>query len=52
MDLCGGSIAIDPKGTVIAEAGTKEEQLTFEIDPAYAAEWRKDFPVLGDIRLI
>lgn len=52
MDLCGSSIAIDPKGEVIAQAGSEEEQLTFEIDPAFAAEWRKDFPALGDIRLI
>ncbi|HNJ34392.1 MAG TPA: nitrilase-related carbon-nitrogen hydrolase [Leptospiraceae bacterium] len=52
MNLCGSSIAIDPKGEVIAQAGSEEEQLTFEIDPAFAAEWRKDFPALGDIRLI
>lgn len=50
--LGGHSTVISPTGEVIARAGTAEEVLYVEIDPAEAGRWRNDFPVLKDIRLI
>jgi len=42
---------VDPRGAVVAQAGTAEEVLIVEIDPDAAATWRDQFPVLFDIRL-
>src|SRR5690606_2574230 len=48
----GGASAVgDPWGTVLAEAGTGEEVLSVEIDPAQVDKARTDCPVLGDRRL-
>ena len=44
----GGSIVVDPMGEVIAEAGTGEEVLTADIDPATVAEVRDRLPFLAD----
>ncbi len=52
MDLCGQSAAFDPRGELIAEAGLTETDLAFQIDAKAASDWRAEFPVLRDIRLI
>ena len=52
IELGGRSVVVDPKGVVVAQAGTAEEVLYVEIDPTEAGRWRSDFPVLKDIRLI
>jgi len=50
--LMGGrSVVVDPRGTVVAEAGDDEEILYAEVDPTAAREWRQAFPVLADRRL-
>jgi predicted amidohydrolase len=50
--LMGGrSVVIDPRGTVVAEAGDEEEILYAEVDPAAVREWRQAFPALTDRRL-
>ncbi len=50
--LMGGrSAVIDPRGTVVAEAGDDEEILYAEVDPAAVREWRLAFPVLADRRM-
>ncbi len=49
--LGGHSTVVNPKGEVVARAGTDEEVLYVDIDPAEATRWRADFPVLKDIRL-
>lgn len=46
--LAGHSIAVDPWGAVLAEAGPDEQVLTVDIDPALVAKTRADFPVLRD----
>jgi predicted amidohydrolase len=47
--LMGGrSIVVDPRGTVVAEAGSAEEILYAEVDPEVARTWRRSFPVLAD----
>lgn len=47
----GHSAVIAPTGEVLAEAGTGEEVLSVEIDPAQVEELRASFPVLADRRL-
>ncbi|MBU6278754.1 MAG: carbon-nitrogen family hydrolase [Actinomycetales bacterium] len=51
IDLGGHSCVIDPRGTVVAKAGTRPEILVANIDPAESLRWRETFPVLDDIRL-
>ena len=47
----GGSIVVDPWGTVLAEAGTDEEVLVVDIDLDVVARTRSSFPILADRRL-
>ena len=50
--LMGGrSIVVDPRGTVVAEAGVDEEILYADVDVDLVREWRRAFPVLADRRL-
>ena len=51
VEMGGHSVVVDPRGTVVAQAGTAEEILYAEIDPAAPREWRQAFPVLADRRL-
>ncbi|MEV6259441.1 carbon-nitrogen family hydrolase [Streptomyces sp. NPDC051784] len=51
VEQAGRSIAVDPWGEVLAEAGAGEEVLTVEYDPAKAATTREQFPALKDRRL-
>ena len=44
-------MVVDPRGTVVAQAGVAQEVLVVEIDPSAPNEWREQFPVLKDIRL-
>lgn len=47
--LMGGrSIVVDPRGTVVAEAGSAEEILYADVDPEVVRTWRRSFPVLAD----
>lgn len=50
-EMGGGSLVVDPWGTVLAEAGTGEEVLVVDIEPATVAGVRESFPVLADRRL-
>jgi predicted amidohydrolase len=44
----GHSLAVDPWGRIVAEAGEGEELLTVEIDPSLAGRARREFPALAD----
>ncbi len=44
----GHSLVVDPWGEVLAEAGSGEEVLTVEFDPAEVARTRERFPALRD----
>lgn len=50
-EMGGHSAVIDPRGEVLAEAGTGQEVLSVEIDPSLVADFREQFPVLADRRL-
>jgi predicted amidohydrolase len=47
----GGSIAVDPRGEVLAEALNVSTVLSVEIDPDEVAAWRRKFPAWRDIRM-
>ncbi|MFC8716520.1 carbon-nitrogen family hydrolase [Kitasatospora sp. NPDC057198] len=48
VEQAGRSIAVDPWGRVLAEAGPDEQVLTVDFDPAEVAKCRADFPVHRD----
>lgn len=48
----GGSVVVDPKGAVVAEAGEEETVLSVDLDLAGLRAWRAEFPALRDVRLM
>lgn len=50
-EMGGHSQVVAPSGEVLAEAGSDEEVLVVDIDPADVATAREKFPVLDDRRL-
>ncbi|MEE9594598.1 MAG: carbon-nitrogen family hydrolase [Candidatus Hydrothermarchaeales archaeon] len=48
----GSSQVIDPRGNILAKAGSREEFLTVDIDLAMIDKIRSDFPVLKDVKKI
>ena len=46
--LGGHSMVVDPKGEIVAEAGTNEEILIAQVDPQAAVAWRRSFPIQRD----
>lgn len=50
-EMGGRSQVVGPTGEVLAEAGTAEEVLSVELEPADVAAARRAFPVLADRRL-
>jgi len=51
LNYAGGSMAIGPKGEILAEADDTEQVLSAEIDPQGVRNWRSQFPAWRDIRL-
>jgi predicted amidohydrolase len=51
VPMGGGSIVVDPWGSVLAEAGTGEEVLVVDVDRDLVGRTRASFPVLADRRL-
>ena len=52
LDYAGASLAIGPKGDVLAEAGEDECVLSVEVDLAALRAWRAEFPAWRDHRLL
>ncbi|MBL0928035.1 MAG: carbon-nitrogen family hydrolase [Phycisphaerales bacterium] len=52
LEYPGGSLAVGPRGDVLAEAGPGERVLSVEIDAAEPRRWREKFPALRDRRPI
>jgi len=50
FDYAGGSVMFDPHGRKLAQAGSRESLLSAKLDPKLPSQWRKEFPVLNDIR--
>lgn len=48
LRYAGGSIAIDAKGQILAEAKDEEAVLSVEIDSGAVREWRQTFPAWRD----
>jgi omega-amidase len=48
----GGSIAIDPRGTILGQLGDQPGVLSVEIDPSVVRASRKSFPAWKDHRLL
>lgn len=51
VEMGGGSLVVDPWGSVLAEAGTGEEVLVADLDLDVVRAARESFPVLADRRL-
>jgi predicted amidohydrolase len=52
QEYFGSSMVIDPWGKVLVEGGDTEEVLVCDIDIQMVSKIRKDFPVLGDSKII
>jgi predicted amidohydrolase len=50
IELAGQSMVINPKGEVLAQANIDDDFIDADIDMELVNQWRKEFPVLGDIR--
>lgn len=50
-EMGGRSQVVAPTGEVLAQAGSDEEVLVVDLDPAMVVSTREGFPVLGDRRL-
>ncbi len=50
LDYAGGSAVIDPQGNTVASAGLREGIVSARLDPLAPSRWRREFPVLKDIR--
>jgi predicted amidohydrolase len=46
----GRSLLIDPRGNILADAGSAETIISADFDREVVATYRKEFPVLSDIR--
>ncbi len=46
----GASIIVNPKGEVLAQAGTEAALVSAELDRTALLEWRSDFPALDDLK--
>lgn len=49
-EMGGYSAVVDPRGRVVAEAGTAQEVLSVTIDTTEVGRFREEFPVLQDRR--
>lgn len=47
----GASLIVDPKGQIMARAGSDPECLSAHLDKEELDSWRQTFPALSDIRL-
>ena len=52
LEYAGGSMAIGPKGDVLARLGDEEAVLSVEIDVKLVRAWRAEFPATRDVRLM
>lgn len=52
LNYPGRSQIIDPKGNVLADAGDGVGSVSAEIDVDRVRNWRREFPVLADMKLI
>jgi len=50
IEYVGGSIVVDPHGTIVGEAGDEETVLTVDLDLQVLRDWRNEFPALDDLR--
>jgi len=46
----GGSVVVDPRGRIVADAGDAERTISAQLDPAALRDYRREFPALKDMR--
>ena len=46
----GRSLIVDPHGVVLADAGSSETVIFADLDVSAVESWRRDFPILRDLR--
>jgi predicted amidohydrolase len=51
LEYAGGSLAVSPRGEILAEAGDREQVVSVEIRPEDVREWRQSFSAWRDGRL-
>ncbi|MFH0810557.1 MAG: D-glycero-beta-D-manno-heptose 1-phosphate adenylyltransferase [Pseudomonadota bacterium] len=50
LDLAGGSVVVSPQGEVLAEAGTRAEEILAPLEPDRTEEFRRLLPALAERR--
>lgn len=52
LRYAGGSIAVDPYGTIVGELADEEAVLSVDINPDAPASWREKFSAVRDMKLM
>jgi omega-amidase len=50
VTYAGGSVIVDPRGAVVAQAGAEEGTIAAGLDLAALREYRREFPALADMK--
>jgi predicted amidohydrolase len=50
LAYAGGSVIVDPRGSILGDAGSAEGVIGAEVDAEALTQYRREFPALDDAR--